>query len=337
MSFIPKEILELLRGKRNLLAFSYGVDSTALFYLLLDAKIEFDIALVNYNLRDEAKIEAKEAKELAKRYNLEAFIREAPEFNSNFEAKAREFRYNFFEELIDRYSYDNLLSAHQLNDALEWLLMRLSRGAGVVELVGLEKLDIRYTPKRRAYTLIRPLLDTPKFELEEYLNKRGLKYFIDKSNEDIKYERNYFRREIASKMVNSYSNGIKRSLEYLRDDAKFILKGVKSIFKEDKLAIFLVDEPMVLSRVADRFLKSVGYLLSAKDREAIKLDCSIVVGRKWAIESRGKALFIAPYIKDTVLPKSFKEECRRAKIPPKIRGYLYKSKIELDRITLAFS
>jgi tRNA(Ile)-lysidine synthase len=36
--------LEKLRGKKNLLAFSAGVDSTALFFILLQNNINFDIA-----------------------------------------------------------------------------------------------------------------------------------------------------------------------------------------------------------------------------------------------------------------------------------------------------
>ena len=42
---------ELIKTKKNLLAFSAGIDSTALFFLLLDNNIHFDIAIVNYNQR----------------------------------------------------------------------------------------------------------------------------------------------------------------------------------------------------------------------------------------------------------------------------------------------
>ncbi|HHS92170.1 MAG TPA: tRNA lysidine(34) synthetase TilS, partial [Campylobacterales bacterium] len=48
------ESLSLLSKQKNLLAFSAGVDSSALFFLLLEYEIEFDIAMVNYGLREEA-------------------------------------------------------------------------------------------------------------------------------------------------------------------------------------------------------------------------------------------------------------------------------------------
>ena len=40
-----------IKNQKNLLAFSAGVDSTALFFLLLEQNIPFDIAIVNYNIR----------------------------------------------------------------------------------------------------------------------------------------------------------------------------------------------------------------------------------------------------------------------------------------------
>ena len=39
-----------IKNQKNLLAFSAGVDSVALFFLLLEQNISFDIAIVDYNL-----------------------------------------------------------------------------------------------------------------------------------------------------------------------------------------------------------------------------------------------------------------------------------------------
>ncbi len=49
---------------------------------------------------------------------------------------------------------DNLITAHQLNDQLEWLLMRLVKGAGLVELLGLAPVV-----ERDGYRVVRPLLN----------------------------------------------------------------------------------------------------------------------------------------------------------------------------------
>ena len=132
-----------LKEKKNLLAFSAGVDSSALFFLLIQNSIVFDIALVNYGTRENSDKEELHAKILAKKYNLTYYTIKAPKYTTNFEKNARDFRYDFFEDLIEKHDYDNLLTAHQLNDQLEWLLMRLTKGAGTSELIGLEPVSKR--------------------------------------------------------------------------------------------------------------------------------------------------------------------------------------------------
>ena len=152
--------LEKLQGKKNLLAFSAGVDSTALFFILLQNNINFDIAIVNYNTREQSQEELAYAKELASTYNLKCHLLNAEKIDKNFEAKAREIRYNFFEELINEYSYENLLTAHHLGDRFEWMLMQFCKGAGCAELAGMQE-----ATKRDNYTLLRPLLHLDKQEL----------------------------------------------------------------------------------------------------------------------------------------------------------------------------
>ena len=54
------------KSSNNLLAFSAGVDSTALFFWLVEKNIPFDIAIVNYHTRPTSNEEVAYAKELAK-------------------------------------------------------------------------------------------------------------------------------------------------------------------------------------------------------------------------------------------------------------------------------
>lgn len=119
--------LNKLKGKKNLLAFSGGGDSTSLFFLLLRHNIKFDIAIVNYNQRAQSIKEVEYAQELARIHNLKCFVHSAPKIEKNFEAKAREIRYDFFEELIEKYNYENLLTAHHLADRFEWMLMQFCK------------------------------------------------------------------------------------------------------------------------------------------------------------------------------------------------------------------
>ena len=312
-----------LKKKKNLLAFSAGIDSSALFFLLLEKNIPFDIAIVDHGMRSESKHEVAHAKALAQKYGLRCFISSAPQFDSCFEQQARTFRYDFFETLIAQHGYDTLLTAHQLNDQLEWLLMRLVRGAGVSELVGLEPIS-----QREGYALMRPLLAYSKEELLTYLNTKGYPYFVDESNDDARYERNRFRKTFSDPLIAQFKEGIRRSFDYLRDDKKLLEASFETIYTDKELRIVRLYTPILKAKAADLALKSLGYLLSAAQRQEIANQKSLVVGRKWVVEYQNDLLYIAPYL-TTDMPKSFKEKCRIAKIPAKIRPYLFEEGIDI--------
>ncbi len=70
---IKDEILALLKRGKNLLAFSYGSDSSVLFYLLMQEKIDFDLVMINYKTRKNSDLEELKAKELALKFHKKIF------------------------------------------------------------------------------------------------------------------------------------------------------------------------------------------------------------------------------------------------------------------------
>jgi tRNA(Ile)-lysidine synthase len=303
--------------QNNLLAFSGGVDSTALFFYLLERNIPFDIAIVNYHTRKESDKEVEYAKSLAKKYNKKIYIKDC--FLEKFSEKnARDCRYKFFEEIIKKYGYKNLFLAHQLNDRFEWFLMQLSKGAGLNELVAMEKKE-----EREYYKIYRPFYNISRNEILSYLNELGVKYFYDKSNDNLKFKRNFIRHKFSNEFINLFKEGVKKSFEYLEKDKHLLFD--KKIYKQKDLHYFEKSNPEIDIRIADKIIKKLGVLLTSKQRdEIIKTDFSCVIQGKIAVDSSEKYIYIAPYIK-TTMPKEFKEKARIEKIPPKIRGYYYKN------------
>jgi len=316
----------LLKDKKNLLAFSAGVDSSALFFLLIENHIKFDIAIVDYGMRAQSKKEIDHAKVLAQKFHLQCHATTAPLFQTHFEKKAREFRYAFFDSLINAEGYDNLLTAHQLNDQLEWLLMRLSKGAGVSELLGLAPIS-----KREHYTLLRPLLSYPKDTLLQYLKHHQYPYFIDESNDNEMYERNKFRKQFSDALLEKYAEGIGRSFEYLYKDKQKLESTFELIYTEKLLSVIQLYSATAKVKAADITLKKQGYLLSAAQRKEIEHKDALVIGGVWAIVMQGDFLYISPYITEP-MPKKFKELCRINHIPSKIRPYIFKENISLPMI-----
>ncbi|MEA3228214.1 MAG: tRNA lysidine(34) synthetase TilS [Campylobacterota bacterium] len=315
---IKKFSLQYLQNKKNLLAFSAGGDSTALFFILLKNSIKFDIAIVDYNRRKQSKSEVKYAKELAKIHNLKCYIFSAEKIEKNMEAKAREIRYSFFEKLIKEHNYHNLLTAHHLGDRFEWMLMQFCKGAGCAEISGMQVIQ-----KRDNYTLIRPLLHLDKSELLHYLDANSIHYFEDESNLDKDIKRNEFRHNYSLPLIEKYLSGIKKSFDYIDEDVDNLLTEIK-IKTIDNFAYFKSSNNKRGDIFAiDKYIKSQKHIITAKERELLKNSVTTVIGRKFIVNFDRGFVFIAPYITDkTVMESRFKEECRALKIEPKLRKFL---------------
>lgn len=308
---------ELLKNSKNLLAFSAGGDSTALFFLLLENKIDFDIAIVDYALREQSKEEVTYAKELAKTYNLQCHLHIAPKIEQNFEAEARKVRYDFFEKIIQENSYNNLLTAHHLGDRFEWMLMQFCKGAGCLELSGMQAVE-----QRENYKLIRPLLHLDKQELLDYLHKHNISYFHDASNDDAKYKRNEFRHHYTRPLLEKHLSGIKRSFRYIDADVAE-LSEQSEVKNYHHLSYFLTSASRRNNiRIIDKVLKSLGHLMSYHEKELLRDNDAVVISRKYIVSQSQKYTFIAPYIKSQNLSKEQKENFRLLKIEPKLRAYL---------------
>lgn len=325
---LEDKILSKLKDKKNLLAFSGGADSTALFFLLLKHNIPFDIAIVNYGIREQSKEEVAYAQKLAYTHNLTCHIFNAPKISQNFESKAREIRYNFFEELILKYKYENLLTAHHLGDRFEWMLMQFCKGAGCAEIAGMQSVQ-----NRGFYTLVRPLLHLDKQELLAYLHADKTIYFEDESNLDEDIKRNSFRHNYSLPLLEKYLGGIKKSFEYIDEDRAALVQELE-IKYVNEFAYFRSSKNQRADIFAiDKYLKSKLYMLSASEREALKNSPVLVAGRKFVIYQDENFIFIAPYEKEVPkMDEKFKDECRVLKIEPKLRPYLFKDREAFSKV-----
>ena len=315
--------LEILKNRKNLLAFSGGGDSTSLFFLLLNQNIKFDIAIVNYNERQQSIKEVEYAQELASTHNLKCHVLVAQKINKNFESKAREIRYDFFQKLISEYNYENLLTAHHLGDRFEWMLMQFCKGAGCAEMAGMTKVQ-----QRDSYTLVRPLLHLDKSELYNYLVKNNIKYFEDESNKDEAIKRNSFRHNYAVPLLDKYLSGIKKSFDYIDADRKDLIPEVQITHIKDFTYFKSTQKQRADIFTIDKILKSKLYMLSANERELLNSKKTLVVGRKFLIAQNTGYIFITPYFKEDAnvnMSHEFKEKCRVLKIEPKLRPFLYKN------------
>lgn len=318
-------VLRKLKLGRNLLAFSHGVDSTALFYLLDEAGVKFDLAIVDYNVRAQSKDEIASARDLAAKFNKQIYVKSVHLGESNFEHEARAVRYEFFGQICHEQGYENLILAHQFDDKFEWFLMQLGRGAGLSELLGMQELEVR-----EDYVIARPFLGVRKCELERFLRERNLKYFTDETNLTDRFKRGFIRAKFSEPFLNEYFSGVKKSFEFLVTDALSLTPEISNLAPK----IYLVKCGRGEIRGVDQACKRLGLVLSSAQRNecarCLEKGTNCVLGGKVAVGASVNFILVTPYIK-AAMEKKFKEACRRLAIPPINRGFLFASGADLSK------
>ena len=184
------------------LGLSGGVDSIALFHLLVTKYKESYKELVafhiNHGLREESYEEAEFVENFVKNYNVKFYKKElnmsdlARDSHTSEEMLARKLRYEAFEEMSSLEGGVKLITAHHKNDQIENILMRLLSGRSMDY-----NLMIEEQTTIGNLEVYRPLLNVLKVDLEQYADKNNLKYYVDSTNFDTDYTRNNIRHKIV--------------------------------------------------------------------------------------------------------------------------------------------
>ena len=226
---IAKEEL-IVSGDRVILALSGGPDSVCLFYVLLSLSKEMAFELnavhVNHMLRGEdSEGDCEYVRNLCRENNITLDVIEvdvnklAEEKNLTVEEAGRQTRYNAFDKIANNIEVDQgaskysikIATAHNLNDQIETLLMRIIRGTGPAGLAGI--------PLRRVdeegFEIIRPLLKTDREKIEEFLKQNNIEPRIDKSNSDTKYFRNKIRHKLLPILKEEFGDSTFDSIQRL--------------------------------------------------------------------------------------------------------------------------
>ncbi|MBX4199292.1 tRNA lysidine(34) synthetase TilS [Candidatus Saccharibacteria bacterium] len=176
---------------KYVLALSGGVDSMVLLDILSKHEhLELIAAHYNHGIRAAATRDEDFVRAIAKDYGLlfEAGHGKLGPLAS--EAEAREARYAFLAQVKQKYEADAIITAHHQDDLIETALINILRGTGPKGLIAIAS----------SKDILRPLLPYPKEAILNYANQEKLEWVEDETNEDIRYLRNYIRRELVPRM-----------------------------------------------------------------------------------------------------------------------------------------
>ena len=251
-AFIQKNHL-FGKEEKLLCAVSGGPDSMVLAHGLHRLGYSLEIAHVNYGLRgSDSDLDEELVRAWAEKNRLPFHLRRAGEglkkMQGSLQENARNFRYEWLENLAEERGISHLVLAHHAGDQVETFLLQLFRGAGVR---GLSAMPASAGIRRR------PLLCFSKEELEALAIAEGLEWRRDLSNDSDDYRRNQVRHHLLPLLQNifpGFEEVVQRNLRRMqlaskahdflyRDLYEKFLKKEKSGMKEFRLDA-VADHPL---------------------------------------------------------------------------------------------
>lgn len=239
-----------------LIGFSGGMDSACLLDLLVKIKDDYDLKLIgchfNHQVRDQAQRDEDFCKKRCEDLNIEFYsgsgsmVDFAKENKISEEAAGRILRKNFFAELIEKTGANKIALAHNYNDQVETLLMRIFRGTGLDGLRGINF---------KEGNIIRPILNIKRFDIENYIKENNIPYVEDHTNFENDYERNKVRNLIIPYIEETLDKEIADPVFNLSTLAKNDVAYLDKITEENFLGLCKKDNLGNIAVNAEEYLK----------------------------------------------------------------------------------
>lgn len=249
-----RKVLKRYQARKVLIAVSGGVDSMVLLNVIAQILPKEQLAVVNvdHDLRPESGAEVAFVQDYCLKNGYQFFTtkwEKQPDNDIGMEAAARQFRYDFFKEIMADGQFDTLLTAHHGNDLAENILMKLIRSGNAYEVISLKE--------QRPFAngqIVRPLLDFAKRDLAEYADIHDIKHVQDETNFDNITLRNRLRNNIFPELQKE--NGqLLNHFRFFDQQITALVNLAKTQFEKIETAMALQETPKEIIGLIKPILK----------------------------------------------------------------------------------
>lgn len=195
-------------GDSVVVGLSGGADSVSLIAVLSSLKKKLGIdkivaVHINHMIRgEEAYRDEAFAKKISSEFGTDfvCYRNDIPklavEKGMTVEEAGRSYRYECFVKTAEENGCNKIAVAHNANDVAETVLFNLVRGSGIKGLSGIP--CIRQIGEM---TIVRPLIEATRTEIEKYLSDNKTEFINDSTNFSVDYDRNRIRHIILPELT----------------------------------------------------------------------------------------------------------------------------------------
>ena len=225
-------------GDSVLVCVSGGADSVALLMVLTELQNKLGIHKiyvlhVNHNIRVGAKDDENFVRKLCSQMSIPLEVHDvdvgdyAAKNKKGFEEAGRIVRHNSAKNASESFGAGKIAMGHNMGDNAETVIFNLCRGAGLRGITGIPPVNGK---------IVRPLINSNRLDILEYLKLNKQSYVVDSSNSTDEFTRNRIRNiviPLLESKVNSNATAlIAQSTELFMADEDYLTAQAASCLAE---------------------------------------------------------------------------------------------------------
>jgi len=186
------------------ISLSGGIDSMVLMDILHKRGKEIIAVHINYNNRDESKMEEDFLREYCESKNI-IFLCHSFNFKrgsikrSDYESLTKQIKFKLYKSILGEYNLNYILLAHHKDDIIENIFTNFCRGENFLNLS-----VIKYSNIIMDVNIVRPLIEYYKSDIYNYAHFYEVPYFLDTTPDWS--VRGKFRRILFPKLFDTFAS-----------------------------------------------------------------------------------------------------------------------------------